>query len=735
MTTSSVTSSTSPTTTTSSATPATTASNATSSAAPNITNILGAGSGIDIQALATSLTEAQRAPAKAVIDKHIAASTANVSGYSAIKYVLGNLQTAFTALKDQSSFNSLTPVNSQPSALSVTAGASATNGTHTVEITQLAAAQRNVSGGYASGTSALNGGMPFNVQLSVHGGVPTSIAVTDATPRGLAYAINQAGLGVNAQIINTGDATSPFKITLTGTSGAANDFTMTSQAMPGTPAITTTQGNSDPLNPVTESSSVSFGSGLSIGQSMTLGGLTYTATNAISASDLAAAFSSLANGATTGAGAANGVYSGSLNGFSTGANNGNAITATSGNANTDVADLAVAGTAPAAGLPRIVTVQGSSSPGNFATESSTITFGSGLSAGQSVTVAGLTYTATSAIGASDLATAFSSLADGATSGPGLANGRYSGTLSGFNTSQANGASFTATSSTPNTNVTDLTLSTSTDMAAVTNLDFSTTTQTASNASLIVDGVAITASSNQVNDAIPGVTLSLTAKTTSGTPATLSFTRDTSNVTTMLQSLVSSYNDAVSMLNVVSDPSSTVADYGASLVGNSIVSQVRGQIRALMLGGAAPNAPASGSIKALRDLGVSIDSKGVLSLDTTQLDTALSSNFDHAVTMLCANRQNQSTYSTLDGGVAGDAVKKLTAMLASTGAISTNSADATTKIASYQKDLAALETRMTALKANYVAQFAAMDSIVGQSSTLRNSMTSTYAGMMSMYTNK
>ena len=722
------TSATSTSSTASTATPTT----STNTTQQNISSILGAGSGIDIQALATSLTEAERAPAKAVIDKHIATSTANISGYSAIKYVLGNLQTAFAALKDQSSFNSLTPVNSQPAALSISAGATATLGTHSVEITQLATAQRNVSAsGFASGATPINGGTPFNVLLSLHGAAPTSIAVTDPTPRGVAYAINQAGLGVNAQIVNTGDASAPYKVMLTGTSGAANDFTLTSQAMPGSPTFTTTQGLDDPTNPVTESTQVSFGSGLDVGQSMTVGGLTYTATSALSAAELATAFASLAAGATTGAGVAKGTYSGSLNGFSTGTvGAGNSVIATSSTPNSNVADLKIAGTAPSNGSPSVTTVQGSAAQ----TESSTVAFANGLAAGQSATVAGLTYTATAAVSASQLASAFASLADGATTGAGTTLGTYSGALSGFNTGSATGNSVSATSSTPNTNVTDLTVNPS-SLPSISGLDFSTSTQLAANALLNVDGIAVTSSSNQVTDALPGVTLSLTAKTTVGTPASLTFTRDTTAVTTKLQAIVTAYNDAVTMLGVVSDPSSTVADYGASLVGNSIVSQVRNQIRSMITGGAAANAPASGSIRALRDLGASIDSKGVMSLDTTKLNATLSTNFDNVVTMLSANQENLSSYSMLDGGVAGDAVKKLTALLSSTGAISTNSANANTRITNYQKDLTKLETRMTALKARYVAQFAAMDTIVGQATTLRNSMTATYAGMMATYTNK
>jgi len=718
-------------------TTSTTSSTSTTSAGvtnpSQITNLLGAGSGVDTQALATSLTEAERAPAKAVIDKRISASTANISGYGAIKYVLGNLQTAFASLKNQSAFISQAPVISQPNALSVSAGSSTTSGTHMVEVTQLASAQRTVSAnGFEKGNSPLNGGAPFNLLLSVHGAAPKTIAVMDATPKGLAVAINQANLGVNAQIVNTGDAAAPFRLMLTGTSGAANDFTLTSQPMPGKPTVNTSQGSAITGATVTESSTVSFGAGLDAGQSMTVGGLTYTATTSLSASELASAFGGLPADAITGPGT-KGTYSGKLSGFSTSAASGSSIRVTSTTANINVADLAVAGVdlaQPLNGSPSTDTSQGGQ--GGAQTESTTVTFGSGLGAGRSVTVGGLSYTANRDISAADLAAAFKSLANGATTGSGTGTGSYSGTFTGFSTDTGNGNSFTATSVTGGRDVTDLAVTTGPTIAG---LDFSRPIQTAGDAALIVDGVPVTSSSNQVTDAIAGTTLNLSAKTTVGTPATLSFTPDTASVKTKLQALVTAYNDANSMLNVVSDPKSTVADYGASLVGNSIVSQVRSQIRSMVLGGATDNAPPSGSIKALRNLGVMIDSEGVLSLDSTQFDAAIGSNFDNAVTLLSANRENLGAYSQLDAGVAGNAVKKLTAMLASTGVIGTNSANATKKISNYQKDLAALEDRMTKLKARYVQQFAAMDSIVGQSTALRNSMTATYAGMMATYTNK
>lgn len=82
---------------------------------------------------------------------------------------------------------------------------------------------------------------------------------------------------------------------------------------------------------------------LTTGQTIILGGLTYTSTGATTASQLATAFANLAVGATTGAGTATGSYSGTLTGYSTGAVQGASLdtvvfTASTVGAKTDLAD-------------------------------------------------------------------------------------------------------------------------------------------------------------------------------------------------------------------------------------------------------------------------------------------------------------------------------------------------------------------------------------------------------------
>lgn len=115
-------------------------------------------------------------------------------------------------------------------------------------------------------------------------------------------------------------------------------------------------------------SSVAFNAtSLTAGQTVTLAGLTYTSTGTTTQAQLATAFASLANGATTGGGTGTGTYSGALTGFATG-------TVTS---NTVVFTATVAAPSPA-GYPVVQTGTGAaavitSTAGTYPTGTLTLT--------------------------------------------------------------------------------------------------------------------------------------------------------------------------------------------------------------------------------------------------------------------------------------------------------------------------------------------------------------------------
>jgi flagellar hook-associated protein 2 len=140
------------------------------------------------------------------------------------------------------------------------------------------------------------------------------------------------------------------------------------------------------------------------------------------------------------------------------------------------------------------------------------------------------------------------------------------------------------------------------------------------------------------------------------------------------------------------------------------------------------------LKAARDVGIDIDRYGKMSLDTTKLESALKNNFSDVVTLFSANTNNQSVYSPLPGGVAGDAVKKIDAMLRSDGAVARQT-DTTNALIERQKaELTKLEERMNKLLERYTRQFSAMDSIVSGINGQRTSLESSLKGLMAMYNN-
>jgi flagellin len=197
-------------------------------------------------------------------------------------------------------------------------------------------------------------------------------------------------------------------------------------------------------------------SAMATGETVTIAGLTFTATQANTASEVAAAFANIAAGtAAPLLSNQKGTYSGALAGFNTGNNTASTVTTSSVAQAATAPAVSVTGTATAT-LASPATVVGV--PNTLGrTQSSTVTFPA-LGAGQSMTVAGLTYTATVASSGSEVATAFANLAAGTVAATLTGQkGTYSGTLTGVNTGSVAGSGVTFTSTTRFTALTPVTV--------------------------------------------------------------------------------------------------------------------------------------------------------------------------------------------------------------------------------------------------------------------------------------
>ena len=202
----------------------------------NIVNTLGAGSGIDVKGLAQSLVEAEKTPKKERIDAKIAQSEAKITGYGAVKYALTTLKTAFGKLNDASDFSSIKTANTQPTAFGITASSTAEAGSYSIEVLQTAIAQRSASSSFVARDTTLNDGVAFQLNLTLGTVAKDPIDVTTTTPAGMVSAINGAKLGVTAQLINTGNG---HQIVLTGDTGVANTFSMTTSGTNPTSPVST----------------------------------------------------------------------------------------------------------------------------------------------------------------------------------------------------------------------------------------------------------------------------------------------------------------------------------------------------------------------------------------------------------------------------------------------------------------------------------------------------------------
>ena len=267
-------------------------------------------------------------------------------------------------------------------------------------------------------------------------------------------------------------------------------------------------------------------------------------------------------------------------------------------------------------------------------------------------------------------------------------------------------------------------------SSVSALNFDTALQTASDASLTVDGIAVTSSSNTLTAAIAGVSLNLLA--TTNTAATVVLTNDVSAANAKITALVTAYNETLDLFDELTNAKSTLETYGGTMAGNSSLNAIRNTLRSMVTSDSS-SASSSGALSALRDIGIEINSKGRLTTNTVVLDMALRFNFSDTVSLLSGNQENQSAYDSAASGLAGDASKSLITMLSKTGTIARESENATTRIVKYQDDLAALEDRMAMLLTRYTKQFASMDSIVGQTRSTQTGLTSSFAGLMAMYT--
>jgi flagellar hook-associated protein 2 len=252
-------------------------------------------------------------------------------------------------------------------------------------------------------------------------------------------------------------------------------------------------------------------------------------------------------------------------------------------------------------------------------------------------------------------------------------------------------------------------------------------QEAQNALLTVNGLPIERASNRVSDVVSGVTFNLATATTGN--ARIDLTRDTTGISAKVENLVTAYKNFEENLLILKDRDSDVEEFGGALAGDTLVQNIRTQVRAMLT---TTSSTPGENVSAPRDVGLSFDRYGALQFDKDKLSSQLQTNFDDVAKMFSANTNNKSVFSTVAGGVAGDAVSKLDKMMRSTGSLAQQTNNATKQVDRFKADLVRLEDQMQKLLERYTRQFSAMESIVGSSISMRESLKGTFEGLANFY---
>ena len=209
----------------------------------NIISSLGAGSGIDVTNLISSLVEVERAPTESRLETRETKLDAQISAYGALKSSLADFQSLVATVSDNDTFNARAVTFPDTDAItpdSIDAGAQV--GSYQVEVVNVAQSQTLVleSASDKDDTLGLSGNLTLEFGAWTYSGTPAVVPASfdvnserdaltleidsDDSLTSIAQKINDADIGVTASVLKIGDQ---FQLMLNAPSGASNALRIT----------------------------------------------------------------------------------------------------------------------------------------------------------------------------------------------------------------------------------------------------------------------------------------------------------------------------------------------------------------------------------------------------------------------------------------------------------------------------------------------------------------------------
>ncbi|HZU32541.1 MAG TPA: flagellar filament capping protein FliD [Candidatus Angelobacter sp.] len=223
------------------------------------------------------------------------------------------------------------------------------------------------------------------------------------------------------------------------------------------------------------------------------------------------------------------------------------------------------------------------------------------------------------------------------------------------------------------------------------------------ASLQVDGIDLSSASNTVKGAITGVTLNLQGADPNST-ISLGVAPDASQASAAINSFVTNYNTAIQQVNAqfVYDPTTK---FSQPLAGDSTLQVVQQQLYSAI---SYSTPDGNNGISSLASLGITVNNDGTLTVDSTKLSSALSTQ----------NADVQNFFQTASTGFAQNLNKTLSSMTDPTqGALQVELTNINSNVSSLTAQIADFETRMSQRETDLINQYSQINGTLEQMPTI------------------
>lgn len=231
--------------------------------------------------------------------------------------------------------------------------------------------------------------------------------------------------------------------------------------------------------------------------------------------------------------------------------------------------------------------------------------------------------------------------------------------------------------------------------------------TAQDGKMKLDGIEIASSTNSFTTGVSGLTLTAVKLGT----ANISVQNDSAKITTATQAFVDSYNAVVSLIksNTGYDTATKTAQ---ALTSDSTVRSVLGNIGSART--TTPSELSSATFKSLGELGISIQQTGLLTLDSTKLNKAISTSATEVIKTL-------SAYGKSFGS-------SVMAMQNTGGVVSNRLSSLNSTVSRFKSSQEAMEIRVSQIEKRYKAQFTTLDKYMSSMSVTSSALAQQLAAL-------